>query len=116
MNETKQPGKIYLDEYKTALVGEICALIGHNPDSDESTKMEQYAADYVADCLNDDKTPTLSGVCAALSECLSAEFSQCSECGEWFLVDEMNKETLENYCLSCKPYYDPDWFEDCIKK
>lgn len=108
MDKTKQPGKLYLDEYKNALAGEIRDLIGHQPDADEFAQMEQYAADYVADCVNDDKLPTLSGLAVALLECRDGYFKRCNECGDWYLYGEFNDGICGDYCLNCKPYRDPD--------
>lgn len=107
MTQKIQAGQLCLDDYKNALTGEICDQIGHNPNADELATMEAGAADYVADCVNRDKVPTLTGLCVALMECKHANFTQCTECGEWFLSDEINQDTGE-HCLACKPYYDPD--------
>lgn len=112
MDENKNAGTLCLDDYKNALRGEICDLIGHNPDADEFAQMEQYAADYVADCLNADKLPTLSGLAVSLLECRNGYFKQCNDCGDWFLYDEFNDGVCGDYCLKCKPYRDPDFERD----
>ena len=107
MNEEKQAGQLYLDDYKNALQGEICGLIGHNPDDDEFEQMSIYAADYVADCVNEGKLPNLTGLGYSLLVCKKEQFIQCNECGDYFLPREINS-CGGCYCLGCKPNYDPD--------
>jgi len=107
MNEKKQAGKLYFDDYKDALRGEIYGLIGHNPDDAELEKMTEYAADYIGDCYSAGKLPNLSGMAYAMLICKQEQFKQCTECGDYFLWDEINTETGE-HCLNCRPYYDPD--------
>lgn len=107
MDEKKQAGKLYLDDYKDALRGEIYELIGHNPDDAELEKMTEYAADYIGDCHSAGKLPNLSGMAYAMLTCKQEQFKQCAECGDYFLWDEINTETGE-HCLNCRPYYDPD--------
>lgn len=107
MNKKNQAGQLCLDDYKNALLGEICGLIGHNPDDAELEKMTEYAADYVADCYGAGKLPNLSGLAFALLTCKKEQFKQCAECGDYFLWDEINTETGE-HCIDCRPYYDPD--------
>lgn len=107
MNEKKQAGKLYLEDYKDALRGEIYNLIGHNPDDAELEKMTEYAADYIGDCYSAGKLPSLSGMGYAMLVCRQEQFKQCVECGDYFLWDEINTETGE-HCITCRPYYDPD--------
>lgn len=107
MDEKKQAGKLYLDDYKDALRGEIYDLIGHNPDNAELEKMTEYAADYIGDCYSAGKLPNLSGMAYAMLICRQEQFKQCAECGDYFLWDEINTDTGE-HCLNCRPYYDPD--------
>lgn len=96
-------------DYKAALRGEIADTIYHTPDDNEMLEFEKYVADYIADCINANKQPTLSGICAAISDCRQDRFMCCNNCGEYYLCDEMNDETGDAYCLKCKPYYDPDF-------
>lgn len=105
MNENKTAGTLCLDDYKNALRGEICDLIGHYPDDAELALMEQYAADYTADQVNTNKQPNLCGLCSALLDCKLENFQPCAECGGYFLPDEMNGY----HCTKCKPFYDPDF-------
>ena len=107
MDEKKQAGKLYLDDYKDALRGEIYELIGHNPDNAELEKMTEYAADYIGDCYSAGKLPNLSGMAYAMLICRQEQFKQCAECGDYFLWDEINTDTGE-HCINCRPYYDPD--------
>ena len=107
MDEKKQAGKLYLDDYKDALRGEIYELIGHNPDNAELEKMTEYAADYIGDCYSAGKLPNLSGMAYTMLICRQEQFKQCAECGDYFLWDEINTDTGE-HCINCRPYYDPD--------
>lgn len=95
-------------DYKAIIRGEIADMIYHNPDEFETAEFEQYIADYILDCINAGKQPTLATVQEAMRDCLHDQFKECGECGEYYRFDEMNDETGYEYCINCKPYYDPD--------
>ena len=96
-------------DYKAIIRGEIADMIYHNPDEFEIAEFEQYIADYIWDCINAGKQPTLATVQEAMRDCLHDQFKECGECGEYYRFDEMNDETGNVYCINCKPYYDPDF-------
>lgn len=97
-----------ITDYKAALLGEIYGFIGHNPTDEELELFEEYAANYIADCINDDKRPDLSGMACALLDCKDENFVRCVDCGDCYLRSEMNQDYGCEYCLECKPYKDED--------
>lgn len=97
-----------ITDFNAALRGEIYGWIGHMPSDKEQAEFERYIADYIAECINNDKRPELTGVCVAILECSKESFRQCDDCGDRYLPDEFNSEEWGNYCIHCKPYRDPD--------
>lgn len=98
-----------MTDFESALRGEIASAIYHTPDDTEMAEFEQYIADYISDCINAGKNPDLTGICIAISDCRHDKFKECADCGEYFLYDEMNQDYGHEYCLRCKPHYDPDF-------
>lgn len=97
-----------IDDYKTALRGEINGLIYHNPTDDELELFETYVSNYLSNTIDTGKKPDLTGICCALLDCKKENFRACDECGEYYLPHEFNDECMGNFCLNCKPYRDPD--------
>lgn len=106
---TDKKNILSITDYKAIIRGEIADMIYHNPDEFETAEFEQYIADYIWDCIKAGKQPTLATVQEAMRDCLDERFKQCGECGEYYRYDEMNDETGNEYCINCKPYYDPDF-------
>ncbi len=97
-----------ITDYKAILRGQIEKTLGHNPSDDEIEPFEKAIADYISDCINIDKRPPyFGGVAEAIKDCRDGYFKQCVECGDYFLVSEMNPDEPD-HCCECKGIYDPD--------
>lgn len=104
---TDKKDVLSITDYKAAFRGEIADAICRTPDDNELLEFEKYVADYIADCINADKLPTLSGMCAAILDCRRDCFMCCNDCGEYYLYDEMNPDDRA-YCQNCKPVSNTD--------
>lgn len=98
-----------ITDYKAAMLGEIYSLIYHTPTDEELELFEEYVANYIADRINDDKRPDLTGMARALLDCKDENFVCCADCGDCYLRSEMNQDYGCEYCLECKPYKDEDF-------
>lgn len=85
--------KIYLQD--------LAVILEHNPSAEE----QKAVFDWVIDAINDawdngNKVfwPTLDGF---LYDACNALFSQCDECGNYYLPGETNE--CEHKCVNCKP-------------
>lgn len=95
MNENKETCKLLLEDYQLILRNEIYSVIDRNPTDEETALFETYAHDYIADCLHAGTRPDFAGLCLSLYECRKENFKQCTACGDWYLMTELDDW---NYC------------------
>ena len=88
---------------------EIENSLGHNPSKEEQSVMMDYIHDAIADKINEDKKVYLVDVEFGIKMCRDEQFKQCEECGDWFLLDDMNEFGYK--CQNCQPNHCEDLIE-----
>lgn len=91
---------------KQIFINEIVNVIGHNPSQEEYKIFYEHVHDFIMENVQKGKKVYMSMVELEIYNCRDQYFSQCEECGDYFLPDEMNESGY--CCLKCKPNYDPD--------
>ena len=89
------------------LKNEFAYQLGHTPNADEWRTLTEYISDWLQIDLDKKRRPNLTDLEHAIKDALHDKFMQCNECGDYFLLSEMN-DCGGYYCLTCRPYTDPD--------
>lgn len=88
------------------VLADIASWLGHQPDEQEQKIVFDYVGDEIQTAYDQKKHVDLSDLATYICDAVKDNFTQCEECGERFLADEMHE--LGYKCLRCQPNYDPD--------